>query len=151
MSTFTLAILFDHFQFVLIHEPNIPSSYAILFFTALDFTSITSHMHNWALFALWFHLLILLEVFLHSAPVAHWATTDLGSTVTHKCGLFYNFGLLQSHIHWPAFWPQKTSACYINKCRNQNCLKSVGEGRVGGCERIELKHIYYHRWNRWPD
>ena len=91
-----------------------------------------------------------LELFLHSSPVAYWATTDLGSTVTHKCGLFYNFGLLQSHIHWPAFWPQKTSPCYINECRNQNCFKSVGEGRVGWCERIELKHIYYHRWNRWP-
>ena len=29
-----------------IHEPNIPGSYAILFFTALDFTSITNHIQN---------------------------------------------------------------------------------------------------------
>ena len=27
-----------------------PGSYAVLFFTALDFNSITGHMHNWALF-----------------------------------------------------------------------------------------------------
>ena len=30
-----------------------------LFFTALDFTSITIHIHNWALFSLWLHLSIL--------------------------------------------------------------------------------------------
>ena len=43
---FTLAISFDHFQFALIHEPNIPGSYAILFFTALDLASITSHIRG---------------------------------------------------------------------------------------------------------
>ena len=59
MSMFALAISFDHFQFALIHGPNIPGSYAILLSTALDFTSITSHIHNWALFLLWLHLFIL--------------------------------------------------------------------------------------------
>ena len=29
-------LLFDHFQFILIHGPNIPGSSAVLFFTALD-------------------------------------------------------------------------------------------------------------------
>ena len=52
-------LLFDHFQFTLIHRPNIPGSYAILFFTASDFTSITSHIHNWVLFLLWLYLFIL--------------------------------------------------------------------------------------------
>ena len=46
-------------QFTLIHGPNILGSYVILFFTASDFTSITSHIHNWALFLLWLHLFIL--------------------------------------------------------------------------------------------
>ena len=41
MSTFTLAISFDHFQFALIHGPGIPGSYAILLFTASDLASIT--------------------------------------------------------------------------------------------------------------
>ena len=58
MSVFTLAISFDHFQF-LIHGPNIPGSYATLFFTASDFTSITSHIHNWVFFSLWLCLFIL--------------------------------------------------------------------------------------------
>ena len=52
-------LLFDHFQLALIHGPNVPGSYAILLFTALDFTSITSHIHNWVLFSLWLCLFIL--------------------------------------------------------------------------------------------
>ena len=59
MSMFTRHLLFDHFQFALIHGPNIPGSYAVLFFIALDFTSITSHIHNWALFLLWLSLFII--------------------------------------------------------------------------------------------
>ena len=59
MSTFTLAISFDHFQFALIHGPDIPGSYAILLFTASDLASITSHIHSWVLFLLWLHPFIL--------------------------------------------------------------------------------------------
>ena len=57
MSTFTL--LFDHFQFALIHGPNIPGPCAILLFTASDLASITSHIHNWLLVLLWLHPFIL--------------------------------------------------------------------------------------------
>ena len=60
MSVFSLAIsCFDHFQFVLIHGPNIWGSYAILLFTASDFISITSHIHSWVLFLLWLCLFTL--------------------------------------------------------------------------------------------
>ena len=59
MLMLTLAISFDHFQFALIHGPNIPGSYAILLFTASDLASITSHIHKWVLFLLWLHPFIL--------------------------------------------------------------------------------------------
>ena len=49
-------------NFTFIHGSNIPGAYAILFFTALDFTSITSHIQNWVLFLLWLCLFILSEV-----------------------------------------------------------------------------------------
>jgi len=55
-------LLFDHFQFILIHGPKIPGSYAIFFFTALGFTFIPSHIHNWVLFWLWLCLFILCGV-----------------------------------------------------------------------------------------
>ena len=45
--------LVDHFQFALIHGPDIPGPYAILLFTASDLASITSHIHSWVLFLLW--------------------------------------------------------------------------------------------------
>ena len=48
-------LLFDHFQFALIHGPYIPGSCAILFFTASGLASITSPIHNWVSFLLWLH------------------------------------------------------------------------------------------------
>ena len=59
MSMFTLAIPLDHFQFTLIHGPDIPGSYAVLLFTTSDLASITSHIHSWVLFLLWLRLFIL--------------------------------------------------------------------------------------------
>ena len=59
MDVHSWHLLFDHLQFALIHWPNIPGSYALLLFTASDFTSITSHIHNWVLFLLWLCLFIL--------------------------------------------------------------------------------------------
>ena len=89
MSILTLNhLLFDHFQFALIHGPNLPGSYAILFFTASDFTSITSYVHNWVLLWLWLSLHSL-ELFLHWSPVAYWAPTDLGSS---------SFSVLSFHL-----------------------------------------------------
>ena len=36
-----------------IYGPNVPGSYAILFFTASDFTFTTRNIHNWVFFLLW--------------------------------------------------------------------------------------------------
>ena len=58
-SMFTLAISCLSTSFTLIHGPNIPGSYAILLFTALDLASITSHIHNGVLVLLWLHHFIL--------------------------------------------------------------------------------------------
>ena len=62
-------LLLDHFQFALIHGPNIPGSYAILLFTASNLASITSPIHNWVLFFLWLHPFIfsVLQSFLLSS------------------------------------------------------------------------------------
>ena len=58
MSTFTLAIscltTYNLSWFM-----DIPGSYAILLFTVSDLASITSHIHNWVLFLLWFQPFIL--------------------------------------------------------------------------------------------
>ena len=60
MSMFTLAMsCLTTSNLPWIHGCNIPVSYAILLFTASDFTVITSPIHNWALFSLWLNLFIL--------------------------------------------------------------------------------------------
>ena len=53
--------MLDHVRFTLIHGPNIPGSYAILFFTASDFTFTTRYIHSWASFLLWLSCFILTE------------------------------------------------------------------------------------------
>ena len=64
-------LLFDHFQFALIHGPDIPGSYAILLFTASDLASIISHIHSFCFVLVWFFclfvcfLLLLFLLWLH--------------------------------------------------------------------------------------
>ena len=53
-------LLFGQFQFTLIHGLNIPDSYAVLFFTALNLTF--TNRHNWASFLLWPSCFILFGV-----------------------------------------------------------------------------------------
>ena len=59
MSVFTLAISCLSTSIYLDSGPNIPSSCAVLFFTASDFTFTTRYIHTWALFALWLSLFTL--------------------------------------------------------------------------------------------
>jgi len=93
ISMFTSChLLFDHFQFALIHGPNIPNSYAILLFTASDLASITSHIHTWVLFLLWLHLFLLSLVI---SPL--FSTTILGTyqpgEFIFQCPIFLPFVL----------------------------------------------------------
>ena len=51
-------LLLDCIQFTLIHGPNTPGAYAILFFTASALTFTIRHIHSWVLFLLWLSLFI---------------------------------------------------------------------------------------------
>ena len=83
MSTF-------HFQFALIHGPNIPASYATLLFATSDFASITSHIHNWVLFLLWFHIFILFGVISPLISSSILATYQPGEFI-NQCPIFLPF------------------------------------------------------------
>ena len=61
----------------------------ILFFTALDFTSNTTHIHNWALFSLW------LCLFLLSGVISLLFSSSILSTYWHGKFIF------QCHIFLP--------------------------------------------------
>ena len=94
-------LLFDHFQFALIHGPNIPGSSAILLFTATDLASLTSHVHNWVLFLLWLRLFILSGVIspLISSSISG---TYLPGEFIFQCPIFLPFptvhGVLKTRI-----------------------------------------------------
>ena len=77
-------------QFTLIHGPNIPGSYAILFFTELDFTSINSHIHNWALLLLWVSFFILSGVISPLFPSSILGTYQPGEFI-FQCHIFFSF------------------------------------------------------------
>ena len=93
---FTLAIsCFAHFQFALIHEPNISGSYAILLFT-----SITSHIHSRALFSLWLHRFLLSGVILLLFSSSILGTYRSGEFII-QCYIFLSYtvlGVLKARI-----------------------------------------------------
>ena len=82
MSTFTLAISCLTTSHLPWFMDLIPGSYAILLFTALDLASITNHIHNWYCFCFGFIPSFFLELFVHWSPVAYWALTDLGVSLS---------------------------------------------------------------------
>ena len=99
---FTLTISFDCFQFSLIHGPNISCSYAILLFTASDFTSIISHIHSWTLFLLWLCLFTLSRVISPLISGSIRVPTNLGSSsfsVIYFC-LFILFMRFSKQEYW---------------------------------------------------
>ena len=79
MSIFTLAISCLTTS-NLIHGPNLPGFYAVLLFTASDFTSITVTLTTGCCFCFGSISSFFLELFLHSSPVTYWALTDLCSS-----------------------------------------------------------------------
>ena len=115
-------LLFNHFQFTLIHEPNIPGSYAILLFIASNLASITVLFTTGCCFGFGSIPLFFLELFLHWSPVTFWAPTNLGSSsfsVLSFCLFILSWGSLgkntevvcHSLLQWTTFcqtsppWP----------------------------------------------
>ena len=84
--------LLHHVQFYLIHGPNIPSSYTILFFVASDFTVITGHIHNWTSYPLW------PSSFIHSGVIDNYPPTGYLQTWGTHLLVSYIFGLLYSSL-----------------------------------------------------
>ena len=96
-----------HVQFTLRHGPNIIGSYAILFFTSLDFTFTSKHTTTGHHFCFgpapsFFLKLLILVITLCSSPVAYWTPSDLrgpSSDVIYFC-LFIMF----MGFWWQEYW-----------------------------------------------
>ena len=94
---FTLAISCLNCEFTLIHEPNIPGSYAILLFTTLNFASITNHIHSWVLCLLWVHLFIISGVISPLISSSMLGTYRPGEFV-FQCPIFLSFHTVMSNL-----------------------------------------------------
>ena len=86
----------------LIHGLNIPGSYTILFSTASDFTSITSHIHKWALFSLWLCLFILSGVISPVFSSSILGTCQPGEFI-FQCHILLPFHTVQG-LSMPEYW-----------------------------------------------
>ena len=97
-------------EFTLIHRPNIPGSYVVLFYIASSFTFSTRYIHNWVSFLLWqSHFSPVASFFLEwwvialcSSSVAFWRPSVLGgssSDVISFCLFIVYLGLSQQ-----AYW-----------------------------------------------
>ena len=98
----------------LLHGPNIPGSYAIFFFTASNFTSFTSHIHNWVLFLLWLCFFILSGVFsFFSRIILH---TYRPGEFIFQCHIFLPFytvhGVLKARILKQLGFPFSSGSCF---------------------------------------
>ena len=120
VNVHSCCLLFDHVQFALILGPNIQGSYATLFFTASDFISITSHIHNWVLFLLWLYPFILSGVI---SPLI--SSSMLGTyqpdEFTFQCPIFLPFhtvhGVVKARIlKWFAI-PFSSGPCFVRTLR----------------------------------
>ena len=88
------------------HGPNIPGSYAILFFTALDFTFTTRHIDSRVFFPLWLSLFTLSgTIYIHSSEAAYWIPTYLGvGWGAHLSVLSFWLFILSMEFSRQEFW-----------------------------------------------
>ena len=78
-----------------------------MFFTASDFTSITSHIHNWALFSLWLHLFILSVVISPLFSSSMFGTYEPGEFI-FQCSIFFAF----SYCSWASQGKNTEVVCH---------------------------------------
>ena len=141
MDIHSCHLLFDHFQFAWIHGPNIPVFYAILLFTASDFTSITHRIHKWVLFLLWIHFFILSEVI---SPLI--SSSILGmyrpGELIFQCPVFFPFHTVHSVLQarllkWFAI-PFSSGPCLCLLEGTDRTFCAPGPRRKGQCPHKRL-------------
>ena len=97
-------LLFDHFQFALIHGPDIPGSYAIFLSTALDLASVlVLTLSNAASASLFSPRLLVVDVSI-------WATSPLAGEVKSE-GFVYLFIYFSSQLCCPLRFQNSPQTC----------------------------------------
>ena len=140
-------LLFDHFQFALIHGPNIPGPYAILFFTASDFTFATRHKHNWVSFVLCPASSFFLKLFLCPSPLTYWTLSNLG--VGRGVHLPWSvISLFLSYCLWSS-WGKTIEVVFpfpspVDHWAKQVLLTGQKSGYQQGCIPLSISLSFFH-------
>ena len=119
-------------KFTLIHGPNISGSYAILFFTASDFTFTTRHIHNWVSFPVWPSHFILSGA-VSNCPLLFssgifWATSDLedsSSGIISFCLFILSMGFFKQE-YWSGLPFPSPVDHILSELFTMTCLSWVG-------------------------
>ena len=106
MLMFTRHLLSDHIQFNLIHGPNIQGSYAILFFTASDFTFTTRNNPKRGIVSTLAYALHSFCSYFSTFLVAYRTPTDLG--VHHSVSHLFTF----SYCSWDSQGKNTEVVCH---------------------------------------
>ena len=147
MMTFTLVISCLTTSNLPWFTDLLPGSCAILLFTASDLASITSHIHNWVLFLLWLHPLILSGVISPLISSSIFAPTDLGT---------FSFSIQHfafSYCSWSSPGKNTVVVCHsflkwTTFCQTSPPWTSV----LGGLTWHGLVSLSYTRlWSVWSD
>ena len=105
--------MLDHIQFTLIHEPNIPGSYAVFFFTVSDFTFATRHTHHWVVFLICLALVILFGAISLLFPSSKLDILQPGGYI-FLCHLFLPFmGFLWQETRVVFAIPFSSRSCFV--------------------------------------
>ena len=92
-------LLFDHFQFALIHGPNIPGSYLYCSFTALTLFPALVTSTPGCCFCFGSVSSFFLKLFLHFSPVPYWAPTwGVHLSVSYLLAFHTVHGVLKARI-----------------------------------------------------
>ena len=136
--------MLGHIQYILIHGPNLPGSYAVLFFIALVFfslpdTSTTKHHFSFGPADSFF--LELLVIAYSTCPVAYWTPSNLGdssSGVMYFCLfiLFMGFSQLKYWSGLPFPRPEHRVLSGLFTMTNPSALHGMAHTFIELCKPV---------------
>ena len=133
-------------QFTLIHGPNIPGSYEILFLIALDFTFIMRHIHSWETFPLWPSLFVLSEAIL---PLFLSSILDIfpPGRINFWCHIFLPFILFMRFLR-QEYWSGLPFPCPVDHVLSE--LSPMTHWSWVPCAAWLIASLSYTRlWSMW--
>ena len=121
---------------------QVPMQY--FFFTALDFTSITSHIHKWPLFSLWLYLFIL-----SGAIFLLFSSSILGTYQSWGIDLSFSYLFAFSYYSWGAQGKNSEVVCHsllqlaMLKFQRIKCFYLLKNIRCYKCNKL---HVFLCLW-----